>query len=124
MDIPVFVEPTADGFRATSLTLGNVIAEGTTEADALAGVRAQVAARLRAGAKVVSLHLPDSPPLYEAEARITGILAAAAALAPYHDILDLVDQEIAEQRRREDEAHANRPAGPATTSVTPEAVTS
>lgn len=56
--IPVLLEPTAGGFRASTGAPLNLTAEAPTADEALASVRAAFAARLAAGAKVVELTDP------------------------------------------------------------------
>ena len=67
MEIPVHVEPIAgNGYRARGGQPLPLAAEGPTREAALANLRAQLQARLRNGAEIVSLQLTPAPhPLAE-----------------------------------------------------------
>lgn len=58
MDIPVLLEPTPTGWRATTGAPLNLAAEGPDKDAVLADVRAQAGAKLSGGATVVSLSVP------------------------------------------------------------------
>lgn len=57
MNIPVLLEPTTQGFRATGGVPFDVSAEGQTEAAALDHLRDEIISRMSVGSKVVSLDL-------------------------------------------------------------------
>jgi hypothetical protein len=87
MTIPVYIEPTATGFRATTGGPWNLIAEAPTSELALAGVRQQIRAKQAAGGKIV--HLPVGKSALE---------LAAERLAA-NPLLDEFDKAVAEARR-------------------------
>jgi hypothetical protein len=63
MQIPVLIEPVADGFRARSGEPLVLSAEGKTREEALHRLRGQMAERIAAGAEIVPLEAPgkDNP---------------------------------------------------------------
>lgn len=71
MVVDVLVEPIAgDRFRATTLTPFAVTAEGATDEEAISRVRAAVAERIQAGARVVRVMVGipgPTPPLPDDE---------------------------------------------------------
>lgn len=75
MDIPVLLEPTPTGWRASTGAPLNLVAEGTDKDAVLADVRAQADTKLSGGATVVSLSVPVST------LDIVAIRALAAELA-------------------------------------------
>jgi hypothetical protein len=60
MNIPVLLEPTATGFRASTGAPLNLSAEAPTADLALAGVRGAIQAKLATGAKIVELDVPST----------------------------------------------------------------
>jgi hypothetical protein len=112
MTIPVFVEPTAGGFRASTGAPLDVTAEAATEAAALDAVRAAVTAKLAAGGRIVSL--PIAPPVddeTDAHMRIIAggserVLAAWNRLAanPLLSEWEEATREARRQMEAEDEA--------------------
>ena len=73
MEIPVFVEPTPTGFRATAGSPLALTADGTTADAAVAAVHALLADRLRAGGQVRTLSVKTADEL-GAAGRIDGVL--------------------------------------------------
>lgn len=63
MNIPVLIEPTVTGFRASGGVPFPVSAEGQTENDAIDHLRDEIRSRMSAGAKLVSVEVEatDSP---------------------------------------------------------------
>jgi predicted RNase H-like HicB family nuclease len=59
MDIPVLIEPVADGFRARGGEPFAFVAEGSTPDEALTRLKKAVQHQLEAGATVVSMHIPS-----------------------------------------------------------------
>jgi predicted RNase H-like HicB family nuclease len=93
MEIPVIVEPVAgNGYRATGAAPLGLSAEGATREEALRKLTEAIRGRLRGGAELVMLHLPDvdNPRL-----KIEGV---------YKDdpTFDEWQQAIAEYRRQRD----------------------
>lgn len=68
MDIPVLLEPTPTGFRATTGAPFHLTAEAATANEAVTMLRLQIADRQAAGIQIVSITLPD--PLFEHAARL------------------------------------------------------
>lgn len=66
MTISVFIEPTKNGFRATTRSPLELTAEAKTEDAAIAAVRKQFAARVKAGGKVRRISFLDFDELMEA----------------------------------------------------------
>jgi thioesterase domain-containing protein len=95
MDIQVLLEPIDGGFRASALTLS---AEGATEDDALARLKAAVLQRLAAGAKVVSVPMPELPPF----ARFAGTRKTDDPV--YQEWWDII-----QENRRKDDLQENPP---------------
>jgi hypothetical protein len=60
MEIPVFVEPTPTGFRATAGSPLPLTADGPTADAAVAAVQALLAERIRAGGQVRTLSIPTA----------------------------------------------------------------
>lgn len=81
MDIPVLLEPTATGWRATTGAPLNLAAEGPDKDAVLADVRAQTAAKLTGGATVVSL----SVPVCTLDLEVIDKLTAEIAANPFFD---------------------------------------
>lgn len=70
MEIPVLVEPSPTGFRATTGAPLGLTADGPTADAALAALRAIVAERLRAGAQIRTLAMTDVGSILEAARRL------------------------------------------------------
>ena len=70
MEIPVLLEPTPTGFRASTGAPLNLTAEATTAEAAIQELRRQFVHRQVAGARVVPLSLPEPDPLFEHAARL------------------------------------------------------
>ena len=92
MNIPVLLEPTATGFRASTGAPLNLTAEAPTADEALKSLRIQIAVKYVSGGRIVSLTIPEPDPLIE--------LSAEMAKKP------LLDELIAATKdcRREQEA--------------------
>ena len=60
MNIPVLIEPTVTGFRASGGVPFAVSAEGMTENDAIDHLRDEIRSRMSAGAKLVSVEVEAS----------------------------------------------------------------
>lgn len=110
MNIPVLLEPTPTGFRASTGAPLNLTAEAATADEALAAIRREYAVKQIAGVRVVDLALPEPDPL----------LAIITRLAADPDILDQVDAAAKEYRRQREaeedaaEAAAERAGSPRT----------
>ncbi|MBA4064729.1 MAG: hypothetical protein C0501_13645 [Isosphaera sp.] len=94
--IPVLLEPTPGGFRATTGAPLNLSAEAPTADEALAAVRGAYAAKLAAGAKVVPLDDPW-------EARLRELTSDMAA-NPMFDEWVAATKEYRRQREAEEDA--------------------
>ena len=70
MNIPVLLEPTANGFRASTGAPLNLSAEAPTADLALAAVSGAVQAKLAAGAKVVEVEVLSTTRLQELAAEM------------------------------------------------------
>ena len=81
MDIPVLLEPTPTGWRATTGAPLNLVAEGPDKDSVLVHIRAEFAANLRAGASVTSVSIPV--PLLDLDA--IEKLAAEMSVNPFFD---------------------------------------
>ena len=92
MQIPILIEPVAgNGYRARGAEPFALSAEGATRAEALAKLRAQLEARMKAG-EIVPLDIPSEPhPLVE----------FAGMFKDDPDFEDVI-QIMAENRRRMD----------------------
>lgn len=102
MNIPVLLEPTATGFRASTGAPLNLSAEAPTADEAPAVVRRAYITKQVAGVRIVALDLPEPDPL----------LAHITRLAEHPEILDEVDRYAKEYRRqREAEEAAEAAAG-------------
>lgn len=78
MNIPVLLEPTSTGFRASTGGPLNLSAEAPTADEALAAIRRAYVEKQIAGVQVVTLDLPAPDPLIAAARRF----AASAAEHP------------------------------------------
>lgn len=96
MDIPVLVEPTPAGFRASTGAPLNLTAEAATAEAATAEVRRQYVVMQARGVRVVSLALPEPDPLWELTARL--------AANPFLEEWDRAVKECRRQREAEEEA--------------------
>ena len=96
MNIPVLLEPTPTGFRASTGAPLNLVAEAATEEQALEMIRREYTLKQIAGVRVVELALPEPDPLID--------LVTKMAANP--DILDMVDAAVKENRQREAEEDA------------------
>jgi hypothetical protein len=96
MNIPVLLEPTATGFRASTGAPLNLTAEAPTEEQVLTMIRAQYAVKQLDGSRVVSLDLPLPDPLVEAARRV--------ADRPILDQVEAAMKEYRRQRELEDDA--------------------
>ncbi len=65
MNIPVLLEPTAGGYRATTQSPVSAAAEGATEAAALAALAEALRRRLPTGGKLRALRVPDAEAVRE-----------------------------------------------------------
>lgn len=88
MELTVFVEPHPPGFRAATGRPLDLAADGPTPDDAVAALRALVAARLQAGGQIRTLTLTDTD----------AIRAAAQKLGRSPQFEDWV-REVEEYRR-------------------------
>lgn len=70
MSISVFVEPSAKGFKATTGSPLELTAEAKTADEAVAAVRKQFAARVKAGGEVRRISLLDYDELVESIDRL------------------------------------------------------
>lgn len=96
MDIPVLLEPTPTGFRASTGAPLNLTAEAATADEATAELRRQFVVMQARGARVVPLTLPEPDPLFE--------LAARLATNPFLDEWEAAVKECRRQREAEEEA--------------------
>jgi hypothetical protein len=104
MNIPVLLEPTPAGFRASTGAPLNLTAEAPTADAALAAIRGAWQAREAAGATIVEVNVPS-------QSRFRQLIAEMAA---HPDILDQVDAATKEYRReREAEEDAAEAAAEA-----------
>ncbi len=94
--IPVLLEPTPGGFRATTGAPWNLSAEAPTEEEALTAIRREYVMKQVAGLRVVDLALPEPDPSIEAARK----LAANAFLDEW------VAHTKEARRRRESEEDA------------------
>ncbi|HET6387369.1 MAG TPA: hypothetical protein VFJ58_28600 [Armatimonadota bacterium] len=62
MDVPVLVEPVANGFRATGGAPFDLSAEGSTSSEALDRLREMMSQRVASGARVVYVSVPGEHP--------------------------------------------------------------
>ena len=70
MDIPVLLEPTPTGWRATTGAPLNLVAEGPTKEAVLAELQRQIVMLYVSGTRVVSLSVPEPHPSLEIAARM------------------------------------------------------
>lgn len=96
MDIPVLLEPTPTGFRASTGAPLNLTAEAADSGAALTALRAQITARLMSGARVVALNVPATDPLWELTARL--------AANPFLDEWEAAVKEYRREREAAEEA--------------------
>ncbi len=94
MQIAVLIEPVANnGYRATCRAPVDLTAEGATRDEAIAKLRAQLQARMKAGADIVPLDVPaEEHPLVK-----------YAGMFENNPLFDEWQAEMAEYRRRIDE---------------------
>jgi hypothetical protein len=95
MDIPVLLEPTPTGFRASTGAPLNLTAEAATATDAVKSVTFLVAAKLRGGCQIVNIGV-----------EATRLAEAWTSLAnnPFLDEWDAAIKECRRQRDAEEEA--------------------
>jgi len=91
MDIPVLLEPTPTGFRASTGAPLNLTAEAAT-----AELRRQFVVAQAGGARVVPLSLPEPDPLWELTARL--------AANPFLEEWDRAVKEARREREAAEEA--------------------
>lgn len=96
MNIPVLLEPTPTGFRASTGAPLNLTAEAATAEAAAAEVRRQFAVMQAGGARVVQLSLPEPDRLFE--------LAAQLGANPLFEDWVASVKEYRRQREAEEEA--------------------
>jgi len=96
MDIPVLLEPTATGFRASTGAPLNLTAEAADKDAALKELRRQFRMLQIAGARVVSMNLPEPDPLWE--------LTKKMSENPFLPEWDAATKEYRRQREAEEEA--------------------
>jgi hypothetical protein len=96
MQIPILIEPIAgNGYRASGLGPGAIVAEGPTDADALEKLRQHIESRIKAGARITYLEVPvDNHPL----------APAAGIFKPGDPLVQEWKDIIAENRKRDDES--------------------
>jgi hypothetical protein len=70
MNIPVLLEPTPNGFRASTGAPLNLTAEAPTADAALGTLRSVVVVKQSAGARIVQLVIPTPSPLADLAARL------------------------------------------------------
>ena len=99
MNIPVLLEPTATGFRASTGAPLNLSAEAPTADEALAAVRLRLAAKVAAGSRLVSIE--------EATARLTQAWDRLANDPQRDQFLEAMDAY-----RKERDADDDTPPGP------------
>jgi hypothetical protein len=97
MDIPVLLEPTPTGWRASTGGPFNLVTEGPDKESVLAELRRQIVMKYVSGTRVVSLTVPEPHPSLE--------IAARMAKNPF---MEEWDQAIRENRA---EAAAREAAG-------------
>jgi hypothetical protein len=101
VNIPVLLEPTPAGFRASTGAPLNLTAEAPTADEALAAIRRTYVEKQIAGAQVVALELPAPDPLIAAARR----MAAAIAENPQvHDDFVTAMKEYRREREAEEDA--------------------
>lgn len=94
MNVPVLLEPVAgNGYRARGLEPFPLTAEGPTRAEALQKLRDLIAARIPAGAELVSLEIPTTAHPW---ASFAGDMKDDPLLEPWR-------KAMAEYRRKMDE---------------------
>ena len=71
MTLPILIEPISTGFRASTGSPLNWIAEGTTAESATAGIRERYAQLLASGARVVEIDIRAGHSLSELAARLS-----------------------------------------------------
>lgn len=117
MEVLVFVEPAAGGYRAMPMSSAELVGTGRTEADAVI----ELTTRLRAG-RVLRVDIPDPPVPYRRDPVVEAALDGLAAAPPeiwqaYHDGVaerrQQADEEEDARLRAEDAARATPAAGPA-----------
>ena len=96
MDIPVLLEPTPTGFRASTGAPLNLTAEAATAEAAAAELRRQFVAMQASGARVVPLTLPEPDPLWDLTARL--------AANPFLEEWDRAVKEARREREAAEEA--------------------
>ncbi len=101
MNIPVLLEPTATGFRASTGAPLNLVAEAPTAEEALKGLRVHLVAKFAAGCRIVDLG--------EAVAKSLQALGRLAA-DPQHDQFVEAMAEYRKERDADDgQSTAARP---------------
>lgn len=65
MEIPVLIEPTATGFRASTQSPVPLSAEGGTEAAAMAALSDEFECRLKGGGQLLALRVPELEAILE-----------------------------------------------------------
>lgn len=96
MNIPVLLEPTPAGFRASTGAPLNLTAEAATADEATAELRRQFVVMQARGARVVPLTLPEPDPLWELTARL--------AANPFLEEWDRAVKEARREREAAEEA--------------------
>jgi len=94
MKIPVLIEPvSSNGYRATGLGPDGVVAEGSTDVEALNNLRKLVEDRIRAGARLTYLDVAAEEP---------SVQPSAGMLDPNDPLVKEWKEIMAENRRRDD----------------------
>jgi hypothetical protein len=70
MDIPVLLEPTPTGWRASTGAPLNLVAEGTDKDGLLADLRDQILRRYIAGARIETFSIPECDPRLDIVAKM------------------------------------------------------
>jgi hypothetical protein len=99
VNIPVLLEPTATGFRASTGAPLNLSAEASTADLALAAVRLRLAAKVAAGSRLVSIE--------EATARLTQAWDRLANDPQRNQFLDAMEAHRKERDAEDDPPGSN-----------------
>lgn len=70
MQIPVYIEPVNNGYRASTQTPIHLIGEGATEADAVGSLTNALEQRLQHGGKLISLQIAEKTTFQEVLHRV------------------------------------------------------